>query len=98
MSYLLEILGRGLLAELAAAFRGLLHDDGQASTKDLEAAVQRDPTSVACHRRLAVRMLADRQYGRARAGFLDALALDPTDRVAHVGLACTLDELGQTRA
>src|SRR3990170_6262458 len=97
MSYLLEMLGRGLLAELAAAFRGLLYDDGLVPTKELETAVEREPQSQAHHRRLAVRMLADRQYGRARGGFLEALKLDPTDRVAQVGLACTLDELGQTR-
>ena len=98
MSYLLEILGRGLLAELAAAFRGLLYDDGLVSTKDLEFAVQQDPDSATHHRRLALRMLADRQYSRARSGFLKALKLDPTDRASRIGLACTLDELGQTRA
>ena len=98
MSYLLEILGRGLLSELAAAFRSLLYDDGLASAKDLEAAVEGDPEGAEHHRRLAVRMLADRQYGRARTEFVETLRLEPTDRVARIGLACTFDELGQTRA
>ena len=98
MSYLLEILGRGLLAELAAAFRGLLYDDGLVATKDLESAVEQDADSANHHRRLALRMLADRQYSRARGAFLEALKLDPADCASRVGLACTLDELGQTRA
>ncbi len=98
MSYLLEILGRGLLAELAAAFRDLLRDDGHFSTQELESYVEREPECVKHRRQLAIRLLADRKYGQARDSFLDALAIDPADRVSRIGLACTLDELGLTQA
>ena len=50
MSYLLEILGRGLLAELAAAFRDLLRDDGRYSTQELEAKVARQPNGASIFR------------------------------------------------
>ena len=59
MSYLLEILGRGLLAELAAAFRGMLRDDGHYSTAELEQAVAGSPDDGSACRRLAIRRLAD---------------------------------------
>ena len=77
MSYLLEVLGRGLLAELAAAFRDLLSDDGQLETKDLEHNVESDPCSLEWQRQLAVRMLTSRRFSRARAAFSAALKLDP---------------------
>ena len=46
MSYLLEILGHGLLAELSAAFSDLLHDDGHFSTAELRQAVERNPHTI----------------------------------------------------
>jgi len=98
MSSLLEILGRGLLSELSAAFRELLRDDGRRATKELEADAARDPENIDFTRSLAVRMLADRQYARAQRGFSAVLARDPLDRVSRIGLACTFDDLGQTSA
>lgn len=88
MSYLLEILGRGLLSELAAAFRDLLRDDGRLATHELEAHTRSEPENIEWHRRLAVRSLADRQYSLARDRFLEALSIDESDRVSRTGLAC----------
>ena len=98
MSYLLEILGRGLLAELSAAFRDVLHDDGHYATRELVAFVERDPDDLQARLRLALRMLGDRQFNRARDEFLAAMTIDASARTARIGLACTLDELGQTEA
>ena len=97
MSYLLEILGRGLLSELGAAFRTLLHDEDALSISQLETCVEQNPDDIESHRKLGIRLLADQQYGRAREMFQAALQLDSTDQVCHIGLACALDELGLTR-
>ncbi|MCH8914167.1 MAG: hypothetical protein IIA33_11440, partial [Planctomycetes bacterium] len=59
MSYLLEILGRGLLAQLAAAFRDLLHDDEDLDTQEIEARAEGEPDCPGHRRQLAIRMLAD---------------------------------------
>ena len=61
MSYLLEILGQGLLGQLSAAFCNLLRDDGVAATSELETLAQSEPKVVAHHRRFGVRMLHDAQ-------------------------------------
>ncbi len=98
MSYLLEILGRGLLAELAAAFRKTLRDDAQFSTHVLEARVESNPSDLGHHRALGIRYLTESQYARASSAFEKALAVDRTDRVSQVGAACALDELGMTAA
>jgi len=96
MSYLLEILGRGLLAELAAAFRDLLADDHQTTTTALRANAHDHPGSAAAHRDLAVRLLHEQQYDDACRTFHNALAIDADDRVSRIGLACCLDSLSQT--
>ena len=59
MSYLLEILGRGLLAELPAAFRQLLADETGLATGELLDACRDDPVNPSSHTRLAARYLAD---------------------------------------
>ena len=96
MSYLLEILGRGLLAELSAAFRDLLQDDGRYSIAELRSAFQnsRDDPSAAIM--LGTRYLANRDYAAARQTLEAALAIDPASLAARVGLACLCDELGRT--
>lgn len=45
----------------------------------------------------ALQALRDRKFGMARDCFETAIEEDPGNRLAHVGLACTLDELGLTR-
>ena len=44
MPGLLDILGRGLLAELRTAYRDLLHDDGRYATHELASAADREPS------------------------------------------------------
>ena len=60
MSYLLEILGRGLLAELAAAFRAVLDDQPEVKIDDLRDRVRRDPACVDARRALGLRLLAEK--------------------------------------
>jgi superkiller protein 3 len=96
MSHLLEILGRGLLAELAAAFRDLLYDDGQYSADELYEALQRCPNDPSAAISLGARHLAVRKLEQARKAFAAALQIDPQHLVGRVGLACVLDEMGDT--
>ena len=96
MSYLLEILGRGLLAELSAAFRDVLHDDGHFSTEELRTARQRRPDDPEPCVRLGQRHLAQRDYASAQTAFEAALKIEPDNLAARVGAACAADELGRT--
>ncbi len=95
MSYLLEILGHGLLAELSAAFCDLLHDDGHFSTAELRQAVERNPQAAKPHIALAARCLSGHEYAGARTALEAALLTDPACLSARVGLACVCDALGQ---
>jgi tetratricopeptide (TPR) repeat protein len=95
MSYLLEILGRGLLAELSAAFRDVIADDGHFSTAELRTAYQRTTGTSDPAVRFGARCLANREYAPARAAFETALAIEPDSLAARVGLACVCDELGR---
>ncbi|MBI1826621.1 MAG: tetratricopeptide repeat protein [Planctomycetes bacterium] len=97
MSYLLEILGRGLLSELGSAFRGFLADDDSISTRELEQVAAEDSANPENQRRLGIRALRDRQYVRACHAFERILKTDAFDHVARIGLACALDDLGQPR-
>jgi tetratricopeptide (TPR) repeat protein len=96
MSYLLEILGRGLLAELAAAFRPFLRDDGRYSTAELREACREHGDDPATHTRLGTRHLAERDTAAAGESFRRALEIDAANLRAHVGLACVHDEVGRT--
>jgi len=98
MSYLLEILGRGLLAELSAAFRSLLSDEADVATSELLDACRESPDDPWVHGRLGARRLADGDLSGARSSFLLALERDTGDLRAHAGLACTYDELGRTES
>ncbi len=96
MSYLLEVLGRGLLAELAAAFRDILADPDQFSTRTLREAARAKGAKAEEHRRFAIRLLNNHDYFHARESFQRALAQDSQDVAALAGVACALDELGKT--
>ena len=97
MSYLLEILGRGLLAELAAAFRALLSDQPEVTTDELREHIRKDPACVEARRALGLRLLAEKNWREAHDEFTTLLMIDAKDHVGRIGLACTFDELGQTR-
>ena len=94
MSHLLEILGRGLLSELAAAFRKLLTDDGRFSTVELREQAAESPNDLDAQKRLGARHLADRNYVAARDVYRTCVDLAPDDTTARAGLACAMDELG----
>lgn len=96
MANLLEILGRGLLAELAAAFRDELRDDPAVTTRQLHARIDREPEAVAPRRALAIRLFHQGRCVPAGEAFRACLERDATDRTARIGLACVCDELGMT--
>jgi len=91
MSNLLEILGRGLLSELSAAFRGLLADPVGVTTEVLQSAATSHDATPDDRRRLAVRLLHERSYSRAAQRFAELLEADAHDYAARVGMACALD-------
>lgn len=97
MSYLLEILGRGLIPELSAAFQPMLGDGDARFTCELEEAHRRDPSDLAIVKALADRRLADRAYARAEALYRSLCAAAPENLAARIGLACALDGQGRTR-
>ena len=74
MTQLLELLGRGMLAELRVAFCGLLDDDPDRTTDDLEKSAARRTDSPHQRYLLGVRLLRQRKYGPARKAFEHALA------------------------
>lgn len=96
MSQLLELLGRGLVGELSAAYKDLLHDDEQTSTDELFHAVRAERADAAARVRLGSRLLRQQKTIQARKVFEDALRLSSANLAARAGLACALDELGHT--
>ena len=94
MSQLLEILGRGLLAELRSAFAEILNDDDDGSTADIASGVQRRPDDVTLLNKLAIRMLTKGHLRQAYLTFQDALKIQGHNDVARLGLACVMDEQG----
>ncbi|HVP13861.1 MAG TPA: tetratricopeptide repeat protein [Phycisphaerae bacterium] len=96
MSYLLEVLGRGLIAHLAGAFSSVLGMKSEDTTEELRQAVERNPEDVDAWVRLGGRYLRDEDPIAARRIFLDVLAMDKTCLAARLGLACAFDDLEQT--
>ncbi len=96
MSYLLEIVGQGLLTELGAAFREVLCDDEERSTGDLRGAAGGDGATCDDHIALGIRLLRLEETEQARAEFERAVALDDGDVAGRIGLACVLDDMGRT--
>ena len=90
MAYLLEILGRGLLAELSAAFCDRLADDSESDTRALESLTHKRPHSAEVNFRCGVRALRERRTVDAERFFTPyplpspplcgAATMDPTTR------------------
>lgn len=93
MSRLLEILGRGLLANLTAVFRDVLFE-GRRMDVARRAATSGRRSSRAMGRRFrkAAELLHEGEAGAAAESFRDLLAAKPACWQAGVGLACALDE------
>ena len=98
MSDLLEILGRGLIAHLSGAFRGVLGTDTDVSTEDLVRTIEAEPGNTEARIRLAGRYLRDDDPISARRVFLEILEQDEASLAARLGLACAYDELGQVES
>ena len=98
MSHLLEIVGRGLLAELRAAFAEVFRDDPSVETAAIHVWVQEEPNCGAHHRSLGTHLLSEGQLRQARHALERALQIDERDEIARLGLACVLDEQGRTSA
>ena len=94
MSNLLEILSRGLVAELTGALRDRFEVDESITSKELRDAVQREPQCPDHLRRLGARSLDESNATRARHCFEAALQANASDAVAMVGLACALEQTG----
>lgn len=95
MSYLLEILGRGLIVPLVGAFDAILGTNSGESIEDLEFVAQSESPSVAVQARLGGKYLRADEPSKARDILEKALRSEPGHFAARVGLACALDALGQ---
>lgn len=98
MSYLLEILGRGLIVQLAGAFEDALGAETDETTEDLRKAVDARNNDLDARVRLARRMLSSGEAVTARRLYAEVLEQDEGNFAAHLGLACALDEVGQIEA
>ncbi len=95
MSYLLETLGRGLLANLYSAFdRHFAEIEGQ-TIEQLAQRVRNAPTSTDANLQLATGYLRDVRLAEARPLFEQLLRRPEAAQRAALGLACVYDELGQ---
>ena len=95
MAYLLEILGRGLIAHLTGAFTSVLGTNDEDTLEDLERAAKENPDDVSLQIRLGGQYLRQQEPVTARKIFLDLLAQDKSNQAARLGLACAFDELNQ---
>ncbi len=95
MSYLLEVLGRGLLLDLRTAYArqmpALPEDDADALAERLAAS----PTSYDLLMRFGAACLYAARLRDAQSAFERARALQPDAPSPLLGMACLCDELGQ---
>ncbi len=98
MSYLLEVLGRGLLRELRQAFEphwvGIAGDQAD----ELEQRAARSPTSGDLQLRLGLARLRDGRYAAARRALESATRLLPQSSKPLLGLACVHEANADRRA
>jgi len=95
MSYLLEALGRGLLADLKTAFAGQLPGDDAEQAGPLRERWSASPTSFDLAMRLGMVHLRELRLTEARQAFETARNIRPESPQPLLGLACVHDELGQ---
>ncbi|MFQ5424959.1 MAG: tetratricopeptide repeat protein [Phycisphaerae bacterium] len=98
MSYLLEILGRGMLGRLGGAFDKVLGLPCDETLEELAAAAEREPDNLNVRLRMGGLYLRRDDPAAARRVFQDILSADATVTAARVGLACALDDLGDIDA
>ncbi len=95
MSFLLELLGRGLIAHLVGAFDNIFGKDQEETLGDLQHRAAEQPDDLALQVRLGGRYLRAENPTAAKTLFLSILARVPGHLAARIGLACAFDELGQ---
>ncbi len=95
MSYLLEALGRGLIAHLVGAFDRILGADTDENLAELEQLAEDDPDNVPVKVRLGGRYLRADHATKARAIFEDVLVRSPESFPGRIGLACSFDATGK---
>ncbi len=95
MSYLLEILGRGLVSSLRAALRPKLPDVAHADVAALRRRVQVAPRDDDAAVLLGTWLLWEEEFLKAGACFRAVLDHDDECLPAILGLACVHDEMGR---
>src|SRR5438105_13955333 len=95
MSYLLEMLGRGLLAHLWGAFPGTLKLDESVSIEALKAQAAGAPDDPDAAAALGTAFLRAGRAAAAKRVFVKALEHHPQHVPVLLGLACALDDLGK---
>lgn len=95
MSHLLEVLGRGLIAQLVGAFDAILGTNTEEEIEELERLVEACPSDVSARVRLGGKLLRGDRIADARRIFEAIIAQDPEHFAARIGLACALDALGR---
>src|SRR5512140_333465 len=95
MSYLLEALGRGVLADLRAAFSRQLPGADRDSTERRRERCAASPNSFDLAMRLGMALLREGQLADCRPVFERACELEPRSAQPRLALACAYDELGQ---
>ena len=95
MSYLLEALGRGLLADLRSAFENQLPSLEEDDADRLQTRLAASPTSFDLALRLGMAHLRAMRLTDARRAFETARQIRPTAVQPLLALACVYDDLGQ---
>lgn len=95
MSHLLEVLGRGLIAQLVGAFDSVLGTNTEEEIEELERLVEACPSDASTRVRLGGKLLRSDRIADARRIFEAIITQDPEHFAARIGLACALDALGR---
>lgn len=95
MSYLLEALGRGLLAHLWGAFPGTLEVGEDETPESLAESAAASPDDDATAIRWGAALLRDDRIVEARTVFAKVLDRHPEQLGGLLGLSCAYDELGR---
>ncbi len=96
MSYLLEILGRGLVSSLRGALRTKLPPVDEVSAAELRQRLAKDPNNNQLALRLGLKLLWEDEYLPAEKYFEEVLARDDESVPGLLGLASVHDEMGRT--
>jgi superkiller protein 3 len=95
MSYILEALGRGLIAHLYGAFESVLGGNVEQSVDTMRRAHVARPDDVDLAIRLGAQLLRTDAPGEAKRIFSHVLARNSDHLPARVGMACAHDELNE---